>query len=50
MAGASSMSQVIRAGMRFSFDNEKLPNGRIMASLKNSYGGRGGGMKLQYPK
>jgi putative DNA primase/helicase len=46
MMGASSLSQVVRAGMRFSFDNEKKPNGRIMASLKNSYGGRGGGMKF----
>ena len=47
MMGASSLSQIVRAGMRFSFDAEKKPNGRIMASLKNSYGGRGGGMKFE---
>jgi hypothetical protein len=47
MMGASSLSQVIRAGMRFSFDPDKKPNGRNMASLKNSYGGRGGGMKFE---
>jgi hypothetical protein len=46
MMGASSLSQIVRAGMRFSFDTERKPNGRIMASLKNSYGGRGGGMKF----
>jgi RecA-family ATPase len=46
MMGAGSMSQVVRAGMRFSFDPERKPNGRIMASLKNSYGGRGGGMRF----
>ena len=46
MMGASSVSQIIRAGMRFSFDADKKPNGRIMASLKNSYGRRGGGMKF----
>ena len=47
MMGASSMSQIIRAGMRFSFDSKEKPNGRVMASLKNSYGERGGGMKFK---
>jgi hypothetical protein len=45
MAGASSMSQVIRAGMRFSFGKEK--NERVMASLKLTGGKRGGGMKFK---
>ncbi len=46
MMGAGSVSQVIRAGMRFSSDQENQPNGRIMASLKLSHGKRGGGMKF----
>jgi hypothetical protein len=48
MMGASSLSQIIRAGMRFSVDAKvEGGNGRIMASLKNSYGKRGGGMKFK---
>ena len=46
MMGAGSVSQVIRAGMRFSFDQENQPNGRIMASRSVSTATRGGGMKF----
>jgi hypothetical protein len=47
MLGSGSVSQVIRAGLRISLDPRNKPNGRLMASIKNSMGKPSGGMRFE---
>lgn len=47
MLGSGAVSQVIRAGLRFSLDPKNKPNGRVMASIKQSMGKPSGGMRFE---
>ena len=44
--GAGAVSQVIRAGLRFSKDPKNKPDGRIMANIKSNLSKAGGGMRF----